>query len=1621
MILVVAVLFGSRASAAVYLQDGFNYPAGSLMFSNSPWGSFNGTNFGNTNLCVFAWTNSLAYTNGGQVLQDFSPSGVALLVTNNGNEGSHYWCINDNLNTNLSGGSGLVVYTSFLVQRLPNGFSGTPGAGSQDNKNCCVMELTCTNNLVPRGTGGDDLQFHGGTTAWDFQFDSIHNYFGVIACASGTTSTNFADGVSIGQANTAFYSNSIVATNVTYFVVLKYVGSNNSASLYINPVPGGTEPATPNLLQRSSGNAFPSTSKLGAILLNSANAITQRAPIVIDSLRVGGTWADVAPAAPAAIATTTALVLSSGSNASAYGSSLTFQATVSPTPPDGENVIFYNGASPMGTNTTASGVASRTTSALLIGTNLITAVYVGDGTYVASTNSPALSQTVNLPSGTTTNSVTAVSSSANPSVYGQSGVTFTAVVTSPVGTPTGTVQFQTNGANFGGAVTLASGSASSGALPVNLPAGNYTVTAAYGGDANFNPSSGTLSGGQRVISTIYVQDGFNYPAGSYLYTNSPWTVGILGNTNLGLTLWTGSLVYTNGGQILQGFSPPGYAVLETNYVSPSSWFVYDEFATNLVLQSTANHAIYTSFLINIQPSPDTGSPTPDVATGQGNPNCSVMEMGTTNALVARGTSADLQLGGGNTAWDFMYDAVNRSFGVEVCAAPAGATNWNVVANTYQTNLATAWYTNAVIGTNVTYFVVLKYSTTDDSVSMYINPTPGSAEPAPNLVQWGHGAFDSLHPLGYISLNTGNGANQRPPTVIDSLRVSTNWADVTPAALGTTATTTTLILASGSNPSTYGDTLTFQATVSPTPPNGENVIFYNGASPIGTNTTASGVASLTTSSLPPGTDLITAVYVGDFTYAASTSSPPLSLTVNTLPPKAVEWGGGVNNNWDISTLNWTNSGVITNYSIGDFVTFDDLGQTNTVNLTTTLSPGSLTVTNSAKNYTFNGSGSLSGSAALIKQGSGTLTLAETGGDSFTGGIAVSNGTVVIDNNGGSISGGTTIASGGVVQLGNSDTNGVLPLGAVADNGALVFSRTNSVSITNIISGTGAVTNAGSGTITMNVANGYSGGLTVLNGRIQGNNANSLGANGNVVTVASGAQAYINGDVDMANPFVIAGSGDGTGAVKISQTINKAWSGNITLNGNALIGNSCTSTFFPEPTFTGTISGTGNLEFGNYSAIHGCGINLNPTSGANTWNGNLTITCTNGNYFGLYLGPVGGAGNGNSIPNTCNVTIQSPGTGGAELNLWNATLTIAGLNSAQSSACFVGNEKTGSGTLVVGNGNANGNFGGILQNGTVTGNILNLIKIGAGTQALKGVNTYTGTTTISNGTLEVDGSLPSGSAVTVNGGTLGGIGTVSGPTTVNAGAALAAGNGGIGTLTFGGNLTLSATSTNRFVVTSTSGGVASNQVVVAGTLTPNNSIIEINTAGDSALGVGTNVLFTYPSGVLGSSFTAIPVFETVQTGAATNALIVDDGVGHIDLVVSNTLAAPLLSTNAYLTSLEFSPSAGFAPAFASNVLTGYNETNAYGDTPTVTVTNADATATNILVVNGVSLGVLTNETASNPLTLGVGSTNVVAVQVVSQSGTVTNLYVVNVTRLAPPLSTNALLASLTITPAGTLYPM
>src|SRR4029077_18347928 len=130
---------------------------------------------------------------------------------------------------------------------------------------------------------------------------------------------------------------------------------------------------------------------------------------------------------------TTATTLTSSLNPSTFGQAVTLTATVSPSSGPTGTVQFFDGATPLGTVALSGGTASLTTSTLAVGAHSITAVYSGDTNYAGSTSS-ALTQTVNR-----VTTATALTSSLNPSVFGQA-VTLTATV-SPSSGPTGTVQF----------------------------------------------------------------------------------------------------------------------------------------------------------------------------------------------------------------------------------------------------------------------------------------------------------------------------------------------------------------------------------------------------------------------------------------------------------------------------------------------------------------------------------------------------------------------------------------------------------------------------------------------------------------------------------------------------------------------------------------------------------------------------------------------------------------------------------------------------------------------------------------------------------------------------------------------------------------------------------------------------------------------------------------------------------------------------------------------------------------------------------------------------------------------------------------------------------------------------
>ncbi len=171
------------------------------------------------------------------------------------------------------------------------------------------------------------------------------------------------------------------------------------------------------------------------------------------------------------------------------------------------------------------------------------------------------------------------------------------------------------------------------------------------------------------------------------------------------------------------------------------------------------------------------------------------------------------------------------------------------------------------------------------------------------------------------------------------------------------------------------------------------------------------------------------------------------------------------------------------------------------------------------------------------------------------------------------------------------------------------------------------------------------------------------------------------------------------------------------------------------------------------------------------------------------------------NSKNTRFRLTGTIGMAAKTASSTNYLGGL-SGDSGTQLRGSDLKNGGAHTywyIGSANSDETFNGVITDYAATSSNTgrnNIIKVGNGYWRLNGNNIHTGTTTVKGGTLIVNGSLPPGSAVTVNdGATLKGEGTVNGTITVDSGATLEAGDETLynKSLRTNGDVTLSGGST------------------------------------------------------------------------------------------------------------------------------------------------------------------------------------------------------------------------------------
>jgi len=452
-----------------------------------------------------------------------------------------------------------------------------------------------------------------------------------------------------------------------------------------------------------------------------------------------------------------------------------------------------------------------------------------------------------------------------------------------------------------------------------------------------------------------------------------------------------------------------------------------------------------------------------------------------------------------------------------------------------------------------------------------------------------------------------------------------------------------------------------------------------------------------------------------------------------------------------------------------------------------------------------SSTLAGTGALVKEGGGTLVLANTGNEAnMSGGITVNAGTLQIsdDNH---LSSGTLTLNGGTLANNSAAFTIDNAVAISASGGTFNISGggATTVGLSGVVSGSGTLTKNGAAILQLDGSNTFTGAMNVVAGTVVANHANAFGTTAGSTTVAAGATVRVAGGLTIAENFTVAGlgttvSGTDYGALHLVSG-SSTLSGNVTMSETTSVSSADIGATL---TLSGVLSGgvyglrktgAGTLVLsntGNEAARSGYTTVLEGTlqisdddqlsSGTLTLGGGtlaITGATTIDNAVAL--------ASGSTISTTANAALSGALSGTGPLTKTGAsTLTLAGDSGGHSGAVNVtaggltlsggtalgdssavtlwgGTTLTVASTETIGSlagvGNATLNAGltaggdntSTIYSGVMSGSF-GLTKAGSGTLTLSGNNTYAGDTNVTAGTLElnrVGGALNDATAVIV----------------------------------------------------------------------------------------------------------------------------------------------------------------------------------------------------------------------------------------------------------------------------------
>ncbi len=572
---------------------------------------------------------------------------------------------------------------------------------------------------------------------------------------------------------------------------------------------------------------------------------------------------------------------------------------------------------------------------------------------------------------------------------------------------------------------------------------------------------------------------------------------------------------------------------------------------------------------------------------------------------------------------------------------------------------------------------------------------------------------------------------------------------------------------------------------------------------------------------------------------------------------------------------TNQGKITGGTNAVLINSGSKNNTLTLNTGTEMS-GSITDGNNSasanNNLILDGEGtlgsSISGLNSVTSSGDWTLSGATMNLSGTTNSaLWVKSGTLIL--NGAMTAKGATVDSGTTLQIGNSGTLGAFN-GDIVDNGTLTFNRSDAAAYGSVISGSGNVIKQGGGELTLSNNNSYSGGTTIAEGTLTATAGGALGS-GNIdnraylkLEAASASDPFIVADLTThSGATVEIGAGSTLQANTLTQQDGStltadltATSGpairakNVNLDGTLNVASPASQEPIrsTDDLISLALIESDNAISGDFDGITINGNAMNPDAfitvvgqkNVNDTHYDLVETLTW--YADRYNAAIDAHGTFNLADADDSFTVNTVLENVDANSGWNGqslTKTGAGTLILNAENTYTGGTTISDGTLVatnveaLGTGNVTDNATLELNTGGDFDNAISgsgqVVKSGDETLTLSGANSYTGGTTISGGTLVASNVEALGTGDITDNATL----------EMNTGGDFANNIGGTGSVVKSGDKTLTLSGANSYTGgTTISGGtlVASNVEALGSGDVTDNATLELNTGGDFANNIG-----------------------------------------------------------------------------------------------------------------------------------------------------------------------------------------